>query len=208
MALALLLGVRVRASGRICFTRAGSPTSSMTGSPRRCCCARSSMRRLDRAGLANGPREGETGGLRWSVAAEPMFVDAMVPQREEAAPVAADKNREPDTQASNWIAFHLVATVSWAPGQMVTCRHPAARIGRPRNDRRCSVRRVRATRGFTLIEVLAALAIGSAVIAATAVLINNVALNFDRRTGLGRESRPVAARGRPHRGGYRVGPSG
>ncbi|MGF6312192.1 prepilin-type N-terminal cleavage/methylation domain-containing protein [Bradyrhizobium sp. i1.8.4] len=37
--------------------------------------------------------------------------------------------------------------------------------------------------GFTLIEVLAALAIGSAVIAATAVLINNVALNFDRRTG-------------------------
>ncbi|MGN1289587.1 MAG: type II secretion system protein J [Bradyrhizobium sp.] len=41
-----------------------------------------------------------------------------------------------------------------------------------------------AARGFTLIEVLAALAIGSAVIAATAVLINNVALNFDRRTGL------------------------
>jgi len=43
---------------------------------------------------------------------------------------------------------------------------------------------VHASRGFTLIEVLAALAIGSAVIAATAVLINNVALNFDRRTGL------------------------
>ena len=43
---------------------------------------------------------------------------------------------------------------------------------------------VRTTRGFTLIEVLAALAIGSAVIAATAMLINNVALNFDRRTGL------------------------
>ena len=43
---------------------------------------------------------------------------------------------------------------------------------------------LRAASGFTLIEVLAALAIGSAVIAATAVLINNVALNFDRRTGL------------------------
>ncbi|WP_076862729.1 PulJ/GspJ family protein [Bradyrhizobium mercantei] len=42
----------------------------------------------------------------------------------------------------------------------------------------------RAAPGFTLIEVLAALAIGSAVIAATAVLVNNVALNFDRRTGL------------------------
>ncbi|MCC8954297.1 prepilin-type N-terminal cleavage/methylation domain-containing protein [Bradyrhizobium sp. Pear77] len=45
-------------------------------------------------------------------------------------------------------------------------------------------RGLRAASGFTLIEVLAALAIGSAVIAATAVLINNVALNFDRRTGL------------------------
>ncbi|MCC8961273.1 prepilin-type N-terminal cleavage/methylation domain-containing protein [Bradyrhizobium sp. Pear76] len=48
----------------------------------------------------------------------------------------------------------------------------AARLGR------------RAEHGFTLIEVLAALAIGSAVIASTAVLVNNVALNFDRRTGL------------------------
>ncbi|QPF87805.1 prepilin-type N-terminal cleavage/methylation domain-containing protein [Bradyrhizobium genosp. L] len=43
---------------------------------------------------------------------------------------------------------------------------------------------LRAAPGFTLIEVLAAVAIGSAVIAATAALINNVALNFDRRTGL------------------------
>lgn len=39
-------------------------------------------------------------------------------------------------------------------------------------------------RGFTLIEVLAALAIGSTVIAATAALIHTVALNFDRGTGL------------------------
>ncbi|MGJ4942119.1 PulJ/GspJ family protein [Bradyrhizobium sp. HKCCYLS1011] len=38
--------------------------------------------------------------------------------------------------------------------------------------------------GFTLIEVLAALAIGAAVIAGTAALIHNVALNFDRGTGL------------------------
>ncbi len=75
---------------------------------------------FDRSGLANGPREGETGGLRWSIAAEPMFVDAMVPQREEATPVPADKNRQPATKRPNWIAFHLVATVSWAPGQMVS----------------------------------------------------------------------------------------
>ncbi|MBR0871359.1 prepilin-type N-terminal cleavage/methylation domain-containing protein [Bradyrhizobium tropiciagri] len=42
----------------------------------------------------------------------------------------------------------------------------------------------RASHGFTLIEVLAALTIGSAVIIATAALINNVALNFDRRTAV------------------------
>ena len=38
--------------------------------------------------------------------------------------------------------------------------------------------------GFTLIEVLAALAIGAAVIAGVAALIHNVALGFDRGTGL------------------------
>jgi prepilin-type N-terminal cleavage/methylation domain-containing protein len=39
-----------------------------------------------------------------------------------------------------------------------------------------------ASRGFTLIEVLAALAIASVVILATAELTHNVALNFDRGT--------------------------
>ncbi|MFN5037228.1 MAG: type II secretion system protein J, partial [Bradyrhizobium sp.] len=79
---------------------------------------------------------------------------------------------------------------------------------------------VHASRGFTLIEVLAALAIGSAVIAATAVLINNVALNFDRRTGLvGKtdqlllavEPRPAAlggARPRAHGAGAAPTPPG
>jgi prepilin-type N-terminal cleavage/methylation domain-containing protein len=38
-------------------------------------------------------------------------------------------------------------------------------------------------RGFTLIEALAALAIVSAVLIATAALIHNVAFNFDRGTG-------------------------
>lgn len=44
--------------------------------------------------------------------------------------------------------------------------------------------RRQAEQGFTLIEVLAALAIGAAVIAGVAALIHNVALNFDRGTGL------------------------
>lgn len=41
-----------------------------------------------------------------------------------------------------------------------------------------------AKHGFTLIEMLAALAIGAAVIAGTGALIHNVALSFDRGTGL------------------------
>ncbi len=57
---------------------------------------------------------------------------------------------------------------------------------------------IRSTRhaasGFTLIEVLAALAIASVVIIATAALIHNVALNFDRGTGrVGRADRLLLA---------------
>lgn len=51
---------------------------------------------------------------------------------------------------------------------MIATARPGARGGAP---------------GFTLIEVLAALAIASVVIIATAALIHNVALNFDRGAG-------------------------
>lgn len=51
-----------------------------------------------------------------------------------------------------------------------------------------------ASRGFSLIEVLAALAIASVVIIATAALIHNVALNFDRGTaGVGKADRLLLA---------------
>ncbi|MCA6120306.1 prepilin-type N-terminal cleavage/methylation domain-containing protein [Bradyrhizobium sp. WSM 1704] len=82
---------------------------------------------LDRAVLANGTRDGETGGLRWSVTAEPMFIDAMVAKREVAAPIAADKKERPGDKPVNWIAFHLVASVSWGPGQVV--RADTLRLG-------------------------------------------------------------------------------
>ncbi|WP_244066678.1 type II secretion system protein [Bradyrhizobium sp. Ce-3] len=75
---------------------------------------------IDRAILANGTRDGETAGLRWSVTSEPMFVDAMVARRDAAAGAAADKKQEPAAKRPNWIAYHLVATVSWAPGQRVS----------------------------------------------------------------------------------------
>lgn len=75
---------------------------------------------VDRSVLANGTRDGETAGLRWSVTSEPMFVDAMAVPRNAPATAASDKKEAAGTKRPNWIAYHLVATVSWAPGQMVS----------------------------------------------------------------------------------------
>jgi len=75
---------------------------------------------VDRSILGNGPRDGEVAGLRWSVTAEPMFVDAMVPQQDVSVPAAGGKKEKGDEKRPSWVAFHLVATVSWAPGQMVS----------------------------------------------------------------------------------------
>lgn len=82
---------------------------------------------FDRFALANGPREGQTGGIRWSLSAEPMFIDAVLPREREAAQ-AMTTSKEPakepaDTAAAKrrqWTAFRLVAKASWAPGQMVS----------------------------------------------------------------------------------------
>lgn len=76
---------------------------------------------VDRLALAKGPRDGETGGLRWSIAAEPIFVDAMLP-REGGSLVqtAAAKANEAAAKRPNWSAFRLIAKVSWGPGQMVS----------------------------------------------------------------------------------------
>ncbi|WP_429031724.1 prepilin-type N-terminal cleavage/methylation domain-containing protein [Bradyrhizobium sp. I1.14.4] len=75
---------------------------------------------VDRSILANGTRDGETAGLRWSVTSEPMFVDAMVVRRDVPAAAASNKKEEPGAKRRSWIAYHLVATVSWAPGQTVS----------------------------------------------------------------------------------------
>lgn len=75
---------------------------------------------VDRSILANGTRDGETAGLRWSVTSEPMFIDAMAVRRDAPAAAAPDKKEEPGAKRPNWIAYHLVATVSWAPGQTVS----------------------------------------------------------------------------------------
>ncbi|HJW79751.1 MAG: prepilin-type N-terminal cleavage/methylation domain-containing protein [Microvirga sp.] len=56
-------------------------------------------------------REGETSGLRWRVAAEPVYLD-MMPPKEGAA----------------WTPVRITATVAWGPGRSVTAE--TVRLGR------------------------------------------------------------------------------
>lgn len=58
---------------------------------------------FDRSGAADMSRDGETAGLRWRVASEP------VPA---AAPQAADR--------SNWQAYRVMASVTWGSDQVIT----------------------------------------------------------------------------------------
>ncbi len=81
---------------------------------------------FDRLALSNGPREGETGGIRWSISAEPMFIDAMHPVQSPVIAMIASQEpaketaKEPAAKRREWTAFRLVAKASWAPGQMVS----------------------------------------------------------------------------------------
>ena len=65
---------------------------------------------FDRSSLAGAPREGETSGLRWRIDTEPA---ATVRARDQ--PI--------------WSAFRVVASVTWAPGQLVMAE--TIRLGKP-----------------------------------------------------------------------------
>ncbi|KWV57814.1 hypothetical protein AS156_37020 [Bradyrhizobium macuxiense] len=90
---------------------------------------------LDRLALRKGPREGETDGLQWSVEAEPMFVDAMLPADgpEPSVLKAAAKDpvpkKNPAPKRPHWTAFRVIAKVSWGPGQMVTAETVRLGVG-------------------------------------------------------------------------------
>ena len=58
---------------------------------------------FDRSGVANMSRDGETAGLRWRVASEPVAA---------AAPRAADR--------ANWQAYRVMASVAWGSDQVIT----------------------------------------------------------------------------------------
>ena len=55
---------------------------------------------FDRSSLAGASREGETNGLRWRIAFEPA---AVAPSRDKP----------------NWSAFRVLASVTWAPDQLI-----------------------------------------------------------------------------------------
>ena len=57
---------------------------------------------FDRSGAANLSRDGETAGLRWRVASEPVAA---------AAPRAADRQ--------NWQAYRVMASVAWGSDQVI-----------------------------------------------------------------------------------------
>jgi prepilin-type N-terminal cleavage/methylation domain-containing protein len=57
---------------------------------------------FDRSGVANMSRDGETAGLRWRVASEPVAA---------AAPRAADR--------ANWLAYRVMASVAWGSDQVI-----------------------------------------------------------------------------------------
>lgn len=58
---------------------------------------------FDRSGLANVSRDGETAGLRWRVASEPVVA---------AARRSADR--------PNWQAYRVMASVAWGSDQVIT----------------------------------------------------------------------------------------
>jgi Tfp pilus assembly protein PilV len=58
---------------------------------------------FDRSGVANVSRDGETAGLRWRVASEPVAA---------AAPRAADR--------PTWQAYRVMASVVWGSDQVIT----------------------------------------------------------------------------------------
>ena len=86
---------------------------------------------------------------------------------------ASAPNPKPSAPPTRWIAYRIVASVSWGPGQVVSAE--TVRLGKRGVSRRgCGHDRAHRCSGFTLVEVIAAFAIASVIIVATAALLNEV----------------------------------
>jgi type II secretory pathway pseudopilin PulG len=105
---------------------------------------------LDRGKLADLAQNGTTEGLDWQLRSEPTDISAAFPPPRRPTPSAPAQNAAPATSLSNnptaapsngtssgpsngsssgpWVAYHIVASVTWAPGQEV--RAETVRLGK------------------------------------------------------------------------------
>jgi type II secretory pathway pseudopilin PulG len=79
---------------------------------------------LDRTGLSDLAREGETEGLRWHIEAEPTSIAVTLPP---VGPPSQPVDTQ-DKPAVHWTAYRVAVSVSWAPGQTVSAE--TVRLGK------------------------------------------------------------------------------
>jgi hypothetical protein len=72
---------------------------------------------IDPVSLSDLSRDGEGEGLRWHLSAEPSTITSMFPRSRPVPPPAAAGSAAPPP---DWAAYRVVASVSWAPGQLIS----------------------------------------------------------------------------------------
>jgi prepilin-type N-terminal cleavage/methylation domain-containing protein len=75
---------------------------------------------IDRGALASLSRSGESAGLQWRLTAEPTSIGAMFVPRSAPARTPATPPTEPQKPQKHWVAYRLVASVTWARGETIT----------------------------------------------------------------------------------------
>jgi len=75
---------------------------------------------LDRTALTSFAREGENEGLQWRVAAEPTAVTTSLPPAPQQQGKTAPATDKQDKKSGPWVAYRVIASVSWAPGDWVS----------------------------------------------------------------------------------------
>jgi type II secretory pathway pseudopilin PulG len=79
---------------------------------------------LDRASLSSLLRQGQTDGLQWRIITEPSAIASSLPRSSQPQ----QKNKPLAEPAVQWVAYRVVANVSWAPGQAISAE--TVRLGR------------------------------------------------------------------------------
>jgi hypothetical protein len=73
---------------------------------------------LDRATLGSLSRDGEGAGLQWHLAAVPAAIDTTFPN--VLPPHRQTTDARPAQPQTHWVAYRVIASVSWAPDQSIS----------------------------------------------------------------------------------------